>query len=273
MDWSHKEWLKRYLEELQLHVLLTGHVKELPQWRHTNHIPSNSCMYLIEEGKGWIKVRDQEFDPQPGEIYLLPAGELISYSNSPNNTFRKYFCHFHARIGQFQLFQLLEVPFCIRPDDPSRFERLFRELNESFHHPAPFSTLKTKALMYELLLLTLEESAGHIRRAPSSANHRLSEILQYIEQHLSENLTVEQIAKAFNYSPKYFFRLFKSSLNASPHQYINRIKMEKAKQLMISTDKSLSEIAEEVGMERAHFSRLFKQVTGASPSEYRSWKR
>ncbi|MGO4374190.1 helix-turn-helix transcriptional regulator, partial [Paenibacillus sp. MCAF20] len=99
---------------------------------------------------------------------------------------------------------------------------------------------------------------------------RWNDILSYIDNHADGPLTIDQIADNFNYSPNYFFRYFKSAFGISPHQYIIKIRMEKAKQLLLTTDWTTARIASELGMERSHFSRLFLASTDMTPRQFRS---
>ncbi len=101
--------------------------------------------------------------------------------------------------------------------------------------------------------------------------YQLRHTIEYINEHLSIDLSLSVLATILNISPYYFERLFKQSVGSTPHQYILRCRIEKAKQLLRTTQLSILEIAEQVGYKnQSHFSKLFRKLTGTSPRAYRS---
>ena len=99
----------------------------------------------------------------------------------------------------------------------------------------------------------------------------MTAVLQYIEEHLAESLTLEQMAQIAHFHPNYFIRIFKQSTGLSPIQYVNRLRIEKAKHYLTFTPMSVSDIADKLGLEISYFSRMFKDHSGFSPSEYREF--
>jgi YesN/AraC family two-component response regulator len=97
----------------------------------------------------------------------------------------------------------------------------------------------------------------------------LNSVLKYIEQHLHENITIQQLADIVHFHPNYLIRQFHERVGSSPIQYIQRLKMDAAKTWLTATDDAISDIAGKVGMELYYFSRIFKKQTGLSPTEYR----
>ena len=97
----------------------------------------------------------------------------------------------------------------------------------------------------------------------------------YITRHLSEPLRLEEIAGEIMLSPSYLSNLFRKETGETISEYILRLRMEKAKRLLRTTNMNLSEIAANIGYADAkHFSKVFRKTTGAKPQEYRkmySW--
>ncbi|WP_162463041.1 AraC family transcriptional regulator [Paenibacillus psychroresistens] len=264
--------LKRHLEDLQLKVTDVGFVRVSAQWKHHNHITLNNCLYYFVEGEGSIQIRDQIFSPLPGQLFLLPAGAMISFSTAANNPFRQYYCHFNAFVGSMPLFQLIDSPLFLQIQDKAKLERLFKKLHRTFKSGDLLAILSVKAIMYELLGFIWMEEKEALKLTTTSFGQRWNDILQYIEEHLMEPISIEHVARHFNYSPKYFFRYFKMTFGVTPHQYIIKLKMERAKQLLLTTDWQVSYIANRVGMERTSFSRFFQKYTNMSPRQFQSSK-
>lgn len=93
----------------------------------------------------------------------------------------------------------------------------------------------------------------------------------YIAEHQDDDLSLPEVAKAVNTSTFYFCKMFKKSTGINFTQYLNRVRVEKAKNLLQNPTARVSEIAYEVGFQSlTHFNRVFRKMTGQSPTEFRS---
>lgn len=108
-------------------------------------------------------------------------------------------------------------------------------------------------------------------RAPAQAPAgRLQRLCDYIEAHLEERLSLDDLAAAAGLHPVYLARLFRRSFGVPPHQYIQQRRVERAKRLLLSTDQPLTEIALACGFASpSHFSTSFRRLVGCSPSAFR----
>jgi AraC-like DNA-binding protein len=94
---------------------------------------------------------------------------------------------------------------------------------------------------------------------------------EYIQEHQTEKLSLHQVAKAVNTSTFYFCKLFKKVTGINFTDYLSRVRVEKAKNLLLNPNLRVSEIAFEVGFQSlTHFNRVFKRILGQSPTEYRA---
>jgi AraC family transcriptional regulator len=101
--------------------------------------------------------------------------------------------------------------------------------------------------------------------------HQLRHTIDYINDNLSTHLSLNVLAAMLGMSPYYFERLFKQSVGQTPHQYILQCRIERAKQLLRTTQLPIMEIAFQVGCKNhSHFSKLFRKLTGISPRTYRN---
>jgi AraC-like DNA-binding protein len=94
---------------------------------------------------------------------------------------------------------------------------------------------------------------------------------EFINEHQTEELSLGQVAKAVNMSTFYFCKIFKKVTGINFTDYLSRVRIEKAKNLLLNPNLRVSEIAFEVGFQSlTHFNRVFKKILGQSPTEYRA---
>jgi AraC-like DNA-binding protein len=92
----------------------------------------------------------------------------------------------------------------------------------------------------------------------------------YLRAHLEHPLQVKQLAQQVSLSVSHFCRAFKDSFGTTPHMHIIRLRLERAKQLMLETQDPLSDIALRCGLaDQAHLSKLFRRWMGESPNAWR----
>jgi AraC-like DNA-binding protein len=93
---------------------------------------------------------------------------------------------------------------------------------------------------------------------------------EFIVEHQAEDLSLGEVAKAVSTSTFYFCKMFKKSTGLNFTNYLSRIRIERAKNLLLNPNLRVSEIAFEVGFQSlTHFNRVFKRIIGQSPTEYR----
>ncbi|MEW6494490.1 MAG: AraC family transcriptional regulator [Cyanobacteriota bacterium] len=100
--------------------------------------------------------------------------------------------------------------------------------------------------------------------------HKLREVIDYINDHLDQNLILSEIAAIVKMSPHYFASLFKQSTGLAPHQYITKARIDRAKKLLARQELTITEILQELGFKnQSHFTRVFRKHTGSTPKAYR----
>ncbi|MFB2893510.1 helix-turn-helix domain-containing protein [Aerosakkonemataceae cyanobacterium BLCC-F50] len=101
---------------------------------------------------------------------------------------------------------------------------------------------------------------------------KLRQALDYIQEHLGEDISLEAIANYLNISQYHFSHLFKESMGISPYQYVLQQRVERAKQLLKQRELTIAEITVECGFaNQAHLFKHFHKFLGMSPTKYRSY--
>jgi two-component system, response regulator YesN len=94
--------------------------------------------------------------------------------------------------------------------------------------------------------------------------------MAYIDQHLNKDLTLKEVAAQVHLNPSYFSVLFKEQVELNFSEYVTRRRIQRAKELIVSTRMPISEVAEEVGYKTSkYFIKIFKEIEGMTPSAYR----
>ena len=127
--------------------------------------------------------------------------------------------------------------------------------------------------IFSLLTLLLLKLQAERQEMPEAAvngeNTIISSAQQYVQNHITEKLTVSAVAEGIGVSASYLTALFHKHLAFSPGEYIRRIKMEKCKQLIREGQMNFTQIAETLQYSTVHhFSRQFKQLFGMTPTQY-----
>lgn len=100
------------------------------------------------------------------------------------------------------------------------------------------------------------------------SKRQLKQVIEYVDQHLDQNLTLATLAAIAHISPSYFSTLFKQSTGLAPHQYVIHCRINRAKQLLLQGT-SVAEVALNLGFShQSHLSRHFKRLVGVTPKAF-----
>ena len=150
----------------------------------------------------------------------------------------------------------------------NQMERAFRAVvNEQ-----PGYEFKARAALSEMLF-QLVGHAPAVQALPKKALRsadRIKTMLQFIQEHYAEDVSVEQIAASAAISPSECLRCFHDMIGTTPNQYLRDQRTQRAAELLCGTGLQVSEIAAQCGFQDAsYFARAFRQVYGCGPTEYR----
>lgn len=101
----------------------------------------------------------------------------------------------------------------------------------------------------------------------------IEEAMRYIRENYNRDISLDEVSREVNISPYYFSKLFKDSTEQNYIEYLTNLRMDKAKELLLTTDSSMKEICSMVGYaDPNYFSRTFKKNIGVTPTEYKENK-
>lgn len=169
----------------------------------------------------------------------------------------------YLRVLWVDVLNMLLRKFSLAANAQENMEKIL----SSFHQIDSFETMKeVRETLWELI----EESVRMDRMADTDSKSRIRMAIQYIQEHYSENLPVNELAARFDMSPNYFSSVFKKEMNQSAVNYITEYRVQKAREYLETSDWSVVEIARKVGYEdNQYFFRVFKKYAGQTPLQYR----
>ena len=245
-------------------------------------------MVLFKEGTGRYTVLGKEYDIRPGDIFLFAGNEVhcITRIDGPA-PMRLMNLHFEPRFiwspGNDQLDAGYLLIFFARSeqfenrldrDNPATavIRRLILQIEEECSAKPRNFELMTKVYLLQILTLLGREYPYTTENAQLYRQNffKVEAAIQYINQNLAGDLTLEEIAGVAGMSRAYFSTVFKKINGVSPWDYILARRIEHAIGLMETGDHTILEIASLCGFNNtANFNRSFRKITGKTPSEYR----
>ncbi|MFD0672321.1 helix-turn-helix domain-containing protein [Cohnella sp. GCM10027633] len=224
----------------------------------------------IAKGEGRLHMQGKTLPIASGTLCVLLSGIAHRFEPAPGTTLTVQWVHFRASYEDRDLYRSLSLPSVTQVASFGEVASVFERIFEYLGHERLTSRLRLKSLMLELISAYIDNlSIDANEKAPSHDLQKIEAVIQYIDNHLADNITVEELAKQVYLHPNYFIMFFKGMMGYSPIQYVNQRRMETAKGLLLQPECNVSAVANKVGMQIYYFSRMFKSHTGLSPSRFR----
>jgi AraC family transcriptional regulator len=221
--------------------------------------------------------QNESVDSVPGDLAIYPARLSQQFCWNEDVEFFNLFLQpsFLTQVGYdvFGCDRLELIPHLVALVDPL-IEQIGFALKTSLEIDGEQSNLYADAIAHTLVVHLLARYSTHARPAqPITAGLtqvQRQQIVDYINANLDRNIRLTELARLVQLSPYHFARLFKTSTNLSPHQYLLRCRVERAKQLIKIGNSSLAAIAQTVGFaSQGHLTYHFKRFVGTTPKVFR----
>lgn len=233
---------------------------------------------IVLEGQANYTIEEQEFQLNAGQIMLFNPGTRHGEEQRTGT----YSHQLHIGLTNISLDGLkrnhLPTKKAILNLGEYQWEFLDKawRLVKEYSEEQPEFQLMVKALIIEMLVLilrSLEKAQDNTVTLALSKNAKRKQYLvnhaiYYLENHHTQEITLEQLADTLYVSPTYLSKVFKESTGMSPINYLIQVRLKHAKELLANEQLTIREISQAVGYQDAyHFSKLFKKYYGVSPSQ------
>lgn len=225
------------------------------------------------EGEGVFRsAHKEETVIKAGDIFMLFPGEWHAYHPSPERGWKSYWIGFKGK----NIDDRVRAGF-LSPEKPiyhvgysSDIIRLYEEAYKTAYEEAAYSQQTLAGIVNHLIGLMYSLERNIILNREQNYVDMVNRARLRIRNGLEEELTIQQIAEEMGVSYSNFRKLFKEFTGISPALYQQDLRLQRAKELLSTTDISIKEIAYRLNFESPdYFSSKFKIKTGSRPSEFR----
>lgn len=266
------------IQQQRQHDLLSGlfAIRAGHFYRADGHVAQRDTIdeYIIiyaYDGYGWLRMAGREHRIGPGDVLFVMQGHAHSYGADAKHPWSIYWSHF----GGEQVAAILDLAHVtlaepvVRGGDRTNILSLFNALagtlqaGYSLHH-----LLRAAAALRHLL----SELALLNAYAPPADSKGLDveQTIRYMLDHLAQPCSLEALARQAHLSISHFSHQFRARTGYAPIDYCIRLKIQKACELLETTDLKIEEISYQLGYrDPFYFSRLFRKITGVPPSVHR----
>ncbi len=255
------------MEEIKYFKYHDCGVDVLTDKQHT-HNSSVEILHVVK-GNGTIMVNDRLYPLESNAVYFIPP--MLLHHSAPEN------CETYIRsvvnVSSSYIYTLTDI---------TGFDGILKKLCKNIctmldKSDSDFIDIEFKKLKSEeksersIAFINILSCLSKAETEKYSLNNQITDIMEYLNKNLTEKITLEDICKEFHISKYYLCHIFKETTGLSIMSYILGQRMALAKNLIINTDKSISEIAISSGFSCfSYFSRMFKKAEGISPSRFRN---
>lgn len=286
-------------------VRLIGHVDYIKPWKHFNRTINEYILYIVKTGELYIKEGNVEYHLIKGDVLLLePNIEHYGYKEA---SCHYYYIHFkHPKISPLNISSYEEIvqklmdkrtaalhseylselsdttpefylPKYYHYEDENELMSLLVNADSDYYHKYEgYKRIASLKLLEMLIKISRDYTSTNIESSQpqfSKAFVKCRNIQHYINSNYQNKITSVDIEQNFESNYDYLNRVFQRMTGYSIMNYLNIIRVDRAKDLLDATPLKISEVGYLVGIDDPYyFSKLFKKISGITPSSYMKLK-
>lgn len=250
--------------------LQTGYKEAKLALRQSNYLHGNQFIHQFEDKES--KKRNELFFSDYSEAVV------IAIKSNENEQIEKAIGKFIQAVRQLDSITLDQLEYWRQEFFLMKsylFKEIFFEESESTYRQLYFPLNEAGGLSIDLfeegLIQNCKMFAEELAEELRKSQNIIFDIKRYIDNHFHENLLLQSIADHFFISREYISRKFKQEFGLNASDYIEKIRIEHAKTLLMNNDLNIADVADAVGYQDGrYFSKVFKKAVGMTPMKYRS---
>lgn len=240
-------------------------------------------IYYLISGERNFTINDRVFKINKGDLVIIPAGEMHRTTYFANNTHERVAIMFdddllgglYEDYGKDYIMQVLKSFYVPIPEGRQEYvEELMKRMLYEAEGIDEFSEYMKKIYFQELMLFIIRcfkngPQVGEI----DVTNDIIQSAAKYIYENSDKNIGLNDVAEKFGMSSSYFSKKFKAITGFGFKEYLIGVRIKAASNLLLTTDKSITEIAISCGFNDSnYFGDAFRRIKGVSPNKYRKNK-
>ena len=241
-------------------------------------VRNHYLFHYVLSGHGQLDAADehgtvQHYPLNPGQGFLIFPGQITTYAAREDDPWKYVWLEFDGlRVAEYVDQAGLDLGHPIYcPLTPEQGQCVGDTMLYIAEHPNASALHLVGHLCLFLDALIQTSSTRQKPRETQLRDFYIQEAISYMEQNYQREVTVEEIANACQLNRSYFSKLFKQKKGCPPQEFLIRLRLSKAADLMRTTKISIGDISASCGYpNQLHFSRAFKQRYGVSPREWRN---
>lgn len=255
---------ENFITDKPLNIVNCGYNAPDNENIHYKRTRPDYYLIFLSSGCGVHMLGGKRYKLKEGDMFLYSPDEQQEYSYRFKDKPYWYWVHFNGFDAANIMKKLGLASGPIYPENTEKIFKLYNRIIREYKERSPFYEDAAVAILQQLLIET--------SRAQSSPS-RIKDLSQVVEtMTLTPSVSNDECAKMCNLSTVHFIRLFKSIYNTTPHKFKQQVIIEQAKELLLTTNKTVTYISEVLGFENnpLYFNKLFKSVTGLTATEFRA---
>ena len=267
-------------------------------------IEPENLLIVVTNGEGYFEINNKEYLVKKNQVIFIPAGQEYKRRPKDNLPATYFYIHFKCKSTP-QEFTSEEAVAFVNDSKEQISKAVLSGISMRFSTPHHLllnritvfndeiititdkminqsllqhieSSFLTSVYFYEILGLAMKYAVENTMKTidtPSfkHVSRKIQKAVFYVNQNYKKSISVSELCDICGITPQHLIRLFKEHLGTTPTQYINRVKINYAKNLIQNQSHlSMKEIAFELGFENPnYFSRLFFKLEGENPSDFK----
>lgn len=262
------------LDSLRTKTMYVNHLKFRNPWNIERKNPF-SALWYIHKGHMILQIDNETMHLYPGTIALIRTqipfrAQIASHDHFVRMTLIRFQ---FLTVEHFDWLTLFRLPVKLNHPEISVGPRPFLDIGRTYHAPSPLSHFRTNAKVSLLLSTLLEPQMDRIHPVESTANQKyftVKRVIDRMESDIAHKFSLQELAAVIPVSPDTLIDMFNDVTGLPPVQYLQRLRLQKAKTLLLQPELKVSWVGKKVGFDDPlYFSRVFKKQVGLSPSQYR----
>ncbi|WP_195571256.1 AraC family transcriptional regulator [Paenibacillus sp. 1001270B_150601_E10] len=232
-------------------------------------------IHYVQSGKGELHMRDTVYKLKEGDSFFIFPGELATYASDEVDPWAYRWIALRGSHAEKLLADSGVGPHCpiVRLTSYHRLNRLFERVQTALQQGGFSGDLEAEGYV-RIALAEYSKAHEHERvstpEVRTEIERQIEQAVRYITLRYYSPISIESLAQQYGYHRTYFSKMFHELTGESPIQLLIRLRMERARTLLLTTQLSIEQISSSVGYADAlYFSKMFKRTFGDSPTGYR----